>query len=95
MKESEVRQISLRMGDLNATEQHIDETGIRLFVLAYGGKEEDSLNRLRFLQFMQMIASKTMLDPQNPTERAAYYHSLRVLLQVVTRELVQVREMQM
>ena len=34
---------------------------------------------------MQMIASKTMLDPQKlpPTEQAAYYHSLRVLLQVV------------
>jgi len=87
LKESEeVRQISLKMSDVNATEQQIGRAGIRLFVIAFGGKEEDSLNKLRFLQFMQMIASKTMLDPQKllPTEQAAYFHSLRVHLQIIT-----------
>ena len=73
------------MSDVNATEQQIGRAGIRLFVIAFGGKEEDSLNKLRFLRFMQMIASKTMLDPQKlpPTGRAAYFHSLRVHLQII------------
>ena len=48
-------------------------------------KKNDSLNQLRYNRYMDTIASsKSSLDPQKlpPTERAAYYHSLRVHLQV-------------
>ena len=88
VKESEeVQQISLKMSDINATVQQIGQAGIslRLFVIIYGGKETDSLNKLRFLRFMEMIASQTLLNSQKlpPTERAAYYHSLQVHLQVM------------
>ncbi len=38
---------------------------IRLFVIVYGGKKEDSLNTLRYAKFMEMIVSTKMLDPIN------------------------------
>ena len=65
--------------------EQIGEAG-RLFVIAYGGKQEDSLNNLRYTKFMEMVSSsKASLDPQKlpPTERAAHYHRLRVHLQVM------------
>ena len=67
------------------TVEQIGKGGIRLFVVMYGGKREDSLNSLRYAKFMEMISSKTSLDPQKlpPTERAAHFHSLRVHLQVI------------
>ena len=74
------------ISELNATVEQIGEAGTRLFVITYGGKEDDSLNSLRYTKFMEMVSSsKAPLDPQklSPTERAAHYHSLRVHLQVV------------
>ena len=56
------------------------------FIVSYNGNENDTLERLRYNQFMEMAAtSNTTLKPQNlpPSERAAYYHSLRVHLQVI------------
>jgi hypothetical protein len=52
---------------------------------SYNGKKW-TLGELRHNQFMQMAAtSKSVIKPQNlpPTERAAYYHCLRIHLQVV------------
>ena len=69
----------------DATAEQVGNAGIRLFVITYGGKPEESLNKLRYLKFMEMISScKITFDPQKlpPTERAAYFHSLRVHLQV-------------
>ena len=46
----------------------------------------DSLNGLRYAKYMEMVStSKKSIDPQKlpPTERAAYFHSLRVHLQVI------------
>ena len=74
------------ISELNATVEQIGEAGTRLFVITYGGKEDDSLNSLRYTKFMEMVSSsKAPLDPQKlpPTERAAHYHSLRVHLQVI------------
>ena len=82
----EIQQISSLMIDPDVTQEEIGKAGIRLFVLLYDGKREESLNRLRFTKFMEMVSSnKTSLDPQKlpPTERAAYFHSLRVHLQVL------------
>ena len=45
----------------------------------------DSLDSLRYAKYMNMLATNTMkVDPQRltPTERAAYFHSLRVHFQV-------------
>ena len=82
----EVQQISLVLSDPQMTAEEIGKAGIRAFVMMYGGKKNDSLNCLRYAKFMEMItSSKSSLDPQKlpPTERAAYYHSLRVHLQVI------------
>ena len=57
----------------------------------FGGKQSDSLNSPRYAKFMEMVASAKNIDPQKlpPTARAAYYHSLRVHLQVILwKELI-------
>ena len=57
-----------------------------MFANLYGGKTGHSLNNLRYYKYMDAVASNsTSLDPQNllPTERAAYYHGLRVHLQII------------
>ena len=86
LKQSEeIQRISQLMMDPGATDEQIGEAGVRLFVIVYGGKKEDSLNTLRYAKFMEMIVSTKKLDPYKlpPTARAAYYHSLRVHLQVI------------
>ena len=87
LKESEVLQdISLLMSDPHATAEQIGKAGIQVFIAMYSGKQRDSLNGLRYAKFMEMVTSgKTSLDPQKlpPTEKAAYFHSLRVHLQVI------------
>ena len=82
----EIQQISSLMSEYSATAEQISKAGTRLFVITYGGKQEDSLNSLRYIKFMEMVSSsKASLDPQklSPTERAAHFHSLRVHLQVI------------
>ena len=74
------------MSDPDATVEQVGKADIRLFVIMYGGKQSDSLNNLRYAKFMEIVSSnKATLDPQKllPTERAAFFHSLRVHLQVI------------
>ena len=62
------------------TAEQIGKAGLQAFVIMFGGKKNDSLNSLRYAKFMEMVTSnKSSLDPQNlpPTERPAYFHSLR------------------
>lgn len=87
LKESEeVQKISLLISDPVMTAEQIVKAGVQLFIIMYGGKQEDSLNTLRYAKFMEIVSSsKSSLDPQKlpPTERAAYFHSLRVHLQII------------
>ena len=55
-----------------------------MFVLLYRGKSEDSLRMLRYTSYMKMAATSSKIVPAKlpPTNRAAYFHSLRVYLQV-------------
>lgn len=82
---TEVQGISQLMMNCDATPDQIGEAGVRLFVIVYGGKASDSLNTLRYAKYMEMVSSARNVDPQKlpPTTRAAYYHSLRVHLQVI------------
>ena len=53
---------------------------------SYGGRKFQSLEDLRYHQFMQVAAtSKITIKPQSlaPTESATKYHSMRVHLQVI------------
>ena len=51
---------------------------------SYNGKPDETLTSLRYASFMSMVSKRFQLQPENlpPTERAAFYHSLRVHLQV-------------
>ncbi len=63
----------------------ISEAGLLLFAACYGGKIGDSLDHLRHEKYMHMVAtSMSNIEPQRlpQTERAAYFHCLRVHNQV-------------
>jgi hypothetical protein len=87
MKESEeLQRIYFLMIDHEATVEQIGKAGIRLYALLYCGRTNDSLNSLRYSKYMEMVStSKTSIDPQKlPPTRAAFFHSFRVHLQVIT-----------
>ena len=67
------------MSDPNATDKEIGSTGI---LILYGSKQTDSLNTLKF---MEMAPCRRALEPERlpSTERAAFFHSLRVHHQVI------------
>ena len=74
------------MTDPEATVEQIGKAGIRLYVVLYGGRADDSLISLWYAKYTEMVStSKTSIDPQKlpHTERAAYFHSLWVHLQVI------------
>ncbi len=55
----------------------------------YSGKSGELLRHMRYTKFMGIVSSsRTAIEPQKlpPTERAAFFHSLRVHLQVVIWE---------
>ena len=51
---------------------------------SYKGRLSDSLTTLRHAKFMEMVTSQSELKPASlpPTERSAFFHALRVHLQV-------------
>ncbi len=53
----EVQQISVLMSDPHMTAEEIGKASIRLFVILFGGKPNDSLNVLRCAKFMDMVSS--------------------------------------
>lgn len=67
-----------------ASSETVGELGTKFFGLLYGGREAESLTSLRYSKYQAMISRSNVLKPEllPPTERAAYYHSLRVYLQL-------------
>ena len=83
-KSEEVQGISRLFNCDNVTQEQVAEAGLRLSVLMYQGKSEDSLN-LRCVRYMHLISdSVSKIKPEilPQTERAAHFHCLRVYLQV-------------
>ena len=68
--------------DHTSTHDDIRIAGLKLFVYLYGGKEDDTLSNLRYLRYMKMASGKLIPEKLPPTERAAYFHCLRVFHQV-------------
>jgi len=69
----------------DATKDRVAHAGKKLMVMLYGGKSSDNLNSLRYTKYMEKIRLSAVLPEKlPPTERAAFYHCLRVHLQVVT-----------
>ena len=84
-KSKHLRQICSLFATDGATQAQISEAGLSLFAVCYGGNAGDSLNHLRYEKYMDMVATSTSkIEPQRlpPTERAAYFHCLRVHYQV-------------
>ena len=82
----ELQHTSSIFSESQITPEDVGKAGSRVFVNLYGGKNGQSLNNLRYYKYMDAVASNSAsLDPQKlpPTERAAYYHSLRVHLQII------------
>ena len=84
--EKNLKKYSIYVSSLNskrsATAEQIGKAGTRLYVITYGGRQEDSLNSLHYIKFMEMVSS-SKASPDPPTERTVHYHSLRVQLQVI------------
>ncbi len=81
----EIQNISIILNDIEATPDTVGTAGCQLFVLMYGGNRIESLNTLRYVKYMEMVASSKKIEPQKlpPTPRAAYFHSLRVHHQIM------------
>ena len=82
----EIREIGDTFYCQRSSQEEIIKAGNRLFVLMYGGKKQETLGNLRYRHFMQMAAKGTVLIQAHklpPTERSAYFHCLRVHLQVI------------
>ena len=52
--------------------------------LSVSYRENETLTALRHWKYIKMVISSNIVNPENlpPTERAAYFHALRVHLQV-------------
>ena len=62
----------------------ICETGIKIFVILYCGRDSDPLTDLRDLKYMEMASSSRTIKPESlpPTEQAAMFHAYRVHFQL-------------
>ena len=68
--------------DSNATPVQIGAAGLRRYVFLYGGKDTDNLPSLCFEKYMKMASTTSSVKPEKlpPTERAAYFHSFRIVI---------------
>lgn len=74
---------------MSAVKEEIIEAGQKLLVMLYGGKPNDMLNHMRYVKYMHLLATnkaRPLPEQLPPTERAAYFHLLRVHLQVAQWE---------
>jgi len=68
----------------SASQDTVADAGLKLLVMLYGGQLSDSLNSMRYTRYMEKARLSAVLPEKlPPTERAAYYHCLRVHFQVV------------
>ncbi|GAB1602355.1 hypothetical protein Ahia01_000514600 [Argonauta hians] len=68
-----------------ASQEEVGAAGMQLFVLMYNGKQEDSLTTLIFASYSTLAALSKLRSPEKlpPSMRAAWFHSLRVYLEVL------------
>ena len=69
--------------DSSTTPEQIGAAALRLFMLLYGGKDTGNLSLLRYAKYMKIAFTSSVKPEKLPqTERAAYFHFLRVYHQV-------------
>ena len=73
------------VGSREQSPEEVGNAGLGLFGCMYGATAQYTLTSLRYVRYMQMVAKGSAIERQRlpPTERAAYFHSLRVHLQVI------------
>ena len=83
-KSSDAQNISRIFMNDAASKEDIGEAGQQIFVLLYGGKMGDDIASICYQNHMKIVATASTLNPSKlpPTKRAAFFHSLRVRLQV-------------
>ena len=71
-------------GKTTTTTEELKKAAVLIILKLYDGKESDSLASLRHAKFNKMVTDKAKFEPASlpPTERAIYFHALRVHLQV-------------
>ena len=82
--------------DRAATAEEVVSAGLKLMVILYGGKDSDSLHKLRYKLYCKMVAESVLQPrPQKlpPTESAARYHVLRAHLQAVRWSMLSASEL--
>ena len=83
---AEIQLLSCVFEDYSSSQLQISQAGIRIFVIIYGGSENETLNRLRYVSYMNMLTkSFAAIQPAKlpPTESAAMYHCFRVHFQIL------------
>ncbi|CAL4124090.1 unnamed protein product, partial [Meganyctiphanes norvegica] len=85
----ELQEISNLMNHEWATQNEVGHAAETVFRIMYNGKEGDTLTTLRFRKYMEMVM-KGVMEPEKmpPTERAAYFHGLRVHHQILVWKLL-------
>ena len=84
LKFQDMKNVASAFGGLEATPSGIGSCGTKIMLKMYSGKKTDTLGSLRYAKYVSMVATAKNMQPQMlpPTERATYFHSLRVHLQV-------------
>lgn len=74
-----------------ASQQEVETAGKNIVKMLFGGKSTDSLSHLRYLAYINMIATSTQRpQPERlpPTDNAVRFHVYRVHLQVLQWKLL-------
>ena len=81
-KSKKPQQLSAVFNKRLASQAEIGSAAINFFIPLYGGKNEDSLQILRYTMYMKMAASSSKIKPSKlpPTEQSAWFQSLSVSL---------------
>ncbi|XP_065652097.1 uncharacterized protein LOC136079741 [Hydra vulgaris] len=88
-KSNNIQSVSEIILDYWATKKEVRESAVRAFIEVFGGNAESSLRKMRYLKYKQMVC-EGIIKPEKlpPTDHAAYFHGLRVHLQVVEWQML-------
>ena len=85
MKSASFREEAKKFRTSHCTKDTIEPAGEKVLVEVYGGRESDTLNKLRHVKYNQKLSTcSTTFHPCNlpPTSSAAKFHSQRTYFQV-------------